>query len=84
MEPGDIVEDAKQGEASQGDTDEVERLDNSAENQYLFPNLKNVFCIISNKKINTTLAQFKINEIENIAKYILEKTSTHFQMYKKQ
>ena len=48
--------------------------DNSAENQYLFPNLKNVFCIISNKKINTTLAQFKINEIENIAKYILEKT----------
>ena len=46
---------------------------NSLEDQYLFPNLKNVFCIISDKQINTSITQFKINEIKNIANYILEK-----------
>ncbi len=47
---------------------------NAKKDQYLFPSLKNVFCIVSDNRIDTSITQFRINEIENIAKYILEKT----------
>ena len=38
---------------------------------YLFNNIKNVKAIISEKKINTDLKQFKKNEIDHIVKFIL-------------
>ena len=38
---------------------------------YLFPQLKGVIGIVSDKKIVTSLNQFKINETEKIANYIL-------------
>jgi len=53
----------------------IEIINQSAkENQHLYPNLKNVFCIVSDNQINTSIKQFKINEINNIANYILEQT----------
>ena len=39
---------------------------------YLFPHLDNVIGIISEKKINTSITQFKKNEIDNIANFILK------------
>ena len=47
----------------------IEIINKSAtENQYLFPNLKNVFCIVSDNQINASIQQFKINEINNISR----------------
>lgn len=40
-------------------------------NDYLFLKLKNVIGIISDKKIDSTITQFKRTEIANIAKHIL-------------
>ena len=39
---------------------------------YLFPKLKNIIGIVTNKKIETSLPQFKILEIEKIANLILK------------
>ena len=44
------------------------------ETNYLFPNLNNIIGIVSDLKINTTIKQFKRNEVETIANYILKKT----------
>ena len=41
---------------------------------YLFPHLKNIIGIVSDSKIATSINQFKKNEINIIAKYILNKT----------
>ena len=41
--------------------------------KYLFPNLQNVIGIISDLKINSSIKQFKTDEIEIIAEYILKK-----------
>ena len=38
---------------------------------FLFPRLTNIIGIISNKKIDTSIRQFKKNEIDKIAKHIL-------------
>ena len=48
--------------------------DDSDSSTYLFPHLKNVIGVVADTKIETSIKQFKKNEIENIAKYILEKT----------
>ena len=48
--------------------------DDSNSSTYLFPYLKNVIGIISDTKIKTSIRQFKKNEIEIVAKYILKKT----------
>ncbi len=40
--------------------------------EYLFNKITNVKAIISEKKINTDLKQFKKNEIDNIVNFILE------------
>ena len=40
---------------------------------YLFLKLKNIFGIISDKKINTSIPQFKFEDIENVANFILNK-----------
>ena len=41
---------------------------------YLFPNLENVIGIVTEKKINTSIIQFKINQIDIIAQHILKNT----------
>ena len=41
---------------------------------YLFPHLKNIIGIVSDSKIDTLIKQFKKNEIEIIANYIIKKT----------
>ena len=46
---------------------------NENNNNYLFPKLKNIIGIVSNKKIETLIPQFKVTEIEKIAKFILNK-----------
>ena len=46
--------------------------DFSNPSNYLFPNLKNVVGLISEKKINTDIRQFKKHDIELIANYILK------------
>jgi len=46
----------------------------SESSKYLFPHLKNIIGIISDLKINTSIKQFKKNEINKIAKYILKNT----------
>ena len=48
--------------------------DSSDPSTYLFPYLKNIIGIVSNTKINTSIKQFKKNEIDNIANYILKNT----------
>ena len=42
-------------------------------NRYLFQDIDNIKAIISDKKINTDLKQFKKNEIDNIVNFILNK-----------
>ena len=46
--------------------------DNSDPESFLFPKLKNIIGLISDKKIDTTMAQFKKNEISIIADFILK------------
>ena len=46
--------------------------DFSNPSNYLFPSLKNVVGLISEKKINTDIRQFKKHDIELIANYILK------------
>ena len=41
---------------------------------YLFPHLKNVICIVTDFEIEASIKQFKKNEVETIANYILKKT----------
>ena len=48
--------------------------DNSDPSTYLFPHLKNIIGIVSDSKITTPINQFKKNEINIIANYILKKT----------
>ena len=48
--------------------------DNSDPSTYLYPNIKNVIGIVSDFKIKTSIKQFKKNEIEMLANYILKKT----------
>ena len=48
--------------------------DDSDPSTYLFPHLKNVIGIVADSKIETSIKQFKKNEIEIIANYILKKT----------
>ena len=47
---------------------------NSEPSTYLFPHLNNVIGIVSDSKIATSINQFKKNEINIIANYILKKT----------
>ena len=42
-------------------------------NRYLLQDINNIKAIISDKKINTDLKQFKKNEIDNIVNFILKK-----------
>ena len=48
--------------------------DNSDPSTYLFPHLKNVIGIVADFKIETSIKQFKKNEIAIIADYILQRT----------
>ena len=48
--------------------------DNSDPSTYLFPHLKNIIGIVSDSEIATSINQFKKNEINIIANYILNKT----------
>ena len=48
---------------------EIIKKDND---DYLFNKISNIKAVISEKKINTDLKQFKKNEIDNIVNYILE------------
>ena len=48
--------------------------DNSDSSNYLFPHLKNIIGIVSDSKIQTSIDQFKKNEIDIIANFILKKT----------
>ncbi len=48
--------------------------DNFNPSTYLFPHLKNIIGIVSDLKIATSINQFKKNEINIIANYILNKT----------
>ena len=48
--------------------------DDSDPSTYLFPHLKNVIGIVADFKIETSIKQFKKNEIAIIANYILTKT----------
>ena len=48
--------------------------DDSDSSTYLFPHLKNVIGIVANSKIETSIKQFKKNEITIIANYILKRT----------
>ena len=48
--------------------------DNADPSTYLFPNLNNIIGIVSDLKIETSINQFKKNEINTIASYILKKT----------
>ena len=41
---------------------------------YLFPHIKNIIGIVSDSRIDTSINQFKKNEIDIIANYILKKT----------
>ncbi len=41
---------------------------------HLFPHLKNVIGIVADSRIETSIKQFKKNEIPIIADYILQKT----------
>jgi len=45
--------------------------DNVQQSEYLFPKLKNVIGIISNRKIHTSINHFKTNEIDKITEYII-------------
>ena len=47
--------------------------DNSDHSNYLFPHLSNIIGIVSDFKIDTSIMQFKKNEINIIANHILEK-----------
>ena len=48
--------------------------DDSDPSTYLFPHLKNVIGIVADFKIETSIKQFKKNEIAIIANYILQRT----------
>ena len=48
--------------------------DDSDPSTYLFPHLKNVIGIVADSKIETSVNQFKKNEITIIADFILQKT----------
>ena len=48
--------------------------DHSDPSTYLFPHLKNVIGIVVDSKIETSIKQFKKNEIAIIANYILKRT----------
>jgi molybdopterin-guanine dinucleotide biosynthesis protein B len=48
--------------------------DDSDPSTYLFPHLKNVIGIVADFKIETSIKQFKKNEIALIAGYILQRT----------
>ena len=48
--------------------------DGSDPSTYLFPHLNNIIGIVSDSKITTPINQFKKNEINIIANYILKKT----------
>ena len=48
--------------------------DDSNPSTYLFPHLKNVIGIVADSKIETSIKQFKKNEIAIIADYILQRT----------
>ena len=48
--------------------------DNSDPSTYLFPHLKSVIGIVADSKIETSIKQFKKNEIAIIADYILQRT----------
>ena len=48
--------------------------DDSDPSTHLFPHLKNVIGIVADSKIETSIKQFKKNEIEIIADYILQRT----------
>ena len=53
----------------------IEIINNNSEpSTYLFPHLNNVIGIVSDSKIVTSINQFKKNEINIIANYILKKT----------
>ena len=43
-------------------------------NDFLFMKLKNVIGIVSNKKIDSNIVQFKRSEIDNVAEHILNNT----------
>ena len=47
--------------------------DKSETSDYLFPYIDNIIGIVSEAEINTPIKQFKKNEIESIANYILKK-----------
>ena len=67
LSPADIV--IVEGYKNESHT-KIEVIKEGSQN-YLFNNIKNVKAIISEKKINTDLKQFKKNEIDHIVKFIL-------------
>ena len=53
----------------------IEIIKNGSDpSKYLFPHLKNIIGIVSDSEIATSINQFKKNEINIIANYILNKT----------
>ena len=48
--------------------------DNSDSSTHLFPHLKSVIGIVADSKVESSIEQFKKNEIAIIANYILKKT----------
>ena len=44
----------------------------SDDSKFLYPNLKNVIAVVSNKTVQTSIKQFNMDEIEKIGNFILE------------